>query len=80
MKKSWTSGLEPDQKKLMEDYFKGSPLLRERLVKLVQNKIRVREADVVSIASYESPSWSHVQADNNGYKRALLEIIELISN
>lgn len=80
MKKSWTVGLEPDQKKLMEQYFKESPLLRERLVHLLENKVRVRETDSTSLACYESPSWAHVQADANGYKRALMEVVELISN
>lgn len=80
MKKTWLSGLDDDAKELMEGYYNGSPLLRERLKELVENKIDNRRKESESLKSYDSPSWVYLQADNNGYNRALKEIIELISN
>jgi hypothetical protein len=79
MKNSWCSGLEPDAKKQMEDYFKSSPILRERLAYIVHNKIKSRNNKSISLEEFDNPSWAYKQADKNGYERALLEIIELIS-
>jgi hypothetical protein len=33
----------------------------------------------MSLEEFDNPSWAYKQADKNGYERALLEIIELIS-
>jgi hypothetical protein len=79
MKNSWFSGLEPDAKKQMEDYFNSSPLLRERLAYIITNKIKSRNTKSMSLEEFDNPSWAYKQADKNGYERALLEIIELIS-
>tara|TARA_B110000014_G_C20041509_1_gene541360 strand:- start:464 stop:703 length:240 start_codon:yes stop_codon:yes gene_type:complete len=78
MKKSWVSGLEEDQKKLMEGYFNGSPLLRERLKYILEGKISNRTTACEKLETYESPSWAYIQADKNGYNRAIREIMELI--
>ena len=80
MKSSWFNGLEPDAKELMRGYFVGSSLLRERLSKLLEDKVRTRNKALITLESYDSPSWAHVQADGNGYERALLEVLELISD
>lgn len=79
MKLSWTSGLETDAKKAMEGYFEGSPLLRERLIYIINNKIRNRTKESMTLEAFDNPSWAYKQADKIGYERALLEIIELIS-
>jgi len=79
MKNSWCSGLEPDAKKLMRGYFSSSTLLRERMKKLLEDKIRVRGSNVIALDEFDKPSWAYKQADRNGYERALLEVIELIS-
>tara|TARA_R110000822_G_scaffold44184_2_gene118774 strand:+ start:203 stop:442 length:240 start_codon:yes stop_codon:yes gene_type:complete len=79
MKNSWCSGLEPDAKKQMEDYFRSSPILRERLKHLIKNKLKNRNAKSIALEEFDNPSWAYKQADKNGYERALIEIIELIS-
>jgi len=33
---------------------------------------------VTSVDSYTSPAWAYRQADANGYKRALTEVIQLL--
>jgi hypothetical protein len=38
---------------------------------------RLRSNEVTSKTDYDCPSWSHKQADDNGYKRALTEILKL---
>lgn len=80
MKNSWFSGLEPDAKEQMRDYFKGSSLLRERLGKILEDKVKNKRKLTSSIEAYESPAWAYTQADTNGYERAIKEVIELISN
>lgn len=79
MKTSWCSGLEEDAKKQMKGYFNSSVLLRERLEHLLKEKIRVRGNNVMELKEFDKPSWAYKQADRNGYERAMLEIIELIS-
>lgn len=39
----------------------------------------IKEADKTSHKDYDSPSWAFKQADQNGYIRALKEIVELIN-
>ena len=80
MKTSWVSGLEPDAKKQMEDYFKSSPILRERLAYILENKAKNIRSVNLAVKQFESPSWAYKQADRNGYERAIAEIIELISD
>ena len=67
MKKTWLSGLDDDAKELMEGYYNGSPLLRERLKTLVENKISNRRKESEALKSYDSPSWASIQADNISY-------------
>ena len=63
----------------MEGYYNSSPLLRERLAYIIEGKIKSRHTRGLSLDEFDSPSWAYKQADKNGYERALLEIIELIS-
>jgi hypothetical protein len=80
MKNSWCKGLEDDAKEQMKGYFGSSVLLRERLEHILNEKIRVRGSNVIALEEFDKPSWAYKQADRNGYERAMLEIIELISN
>jgi hypothetical protein len=80
MKCSWTKGLTSDDKKLMEGYFLESPLLRERLASIIEDKILLRNKSLYALKAYESPSWAYEQADGRGYERALSEVLELISS
>lgn len=79
MKTSWCKGLEDDAKEQMKGYFGSSVLLRERLEHILKEKIRVRASNANAVEGYDNPSWAYLQADRNGYERAMLEIIELIS-
>ena len=78
MKKSWTSGLEPEASGDVEDAFRSSKLIRRRLSELCEHKIEGSYR--LSRAEYDCPNWTLLQADSVGYKRALEEIISLIEN
>lgn len=79
MKTSWTHGLTEQQGQEVRKEYAQSPVLRERLNTLIRNKIDVSDSNAQSKVNYEKPSWAYYQADANGYKRALNEIISLIS-
>ena len=79
MKSSWISGLSEQQVEVVRKEYASSPVLRERLSTLLRNKLDVSETNAQSKINYEKPSWAYHQADANGYKRAINEIISLIS-
>jgi len=69
----WTQGVNNPEE--VEKLVRNSPAvlkrLREILDSAIQNIPEGTEED------YKSPSWSHLQADRNGYKRALKNIRKL---
>lgn len=79
MKNSWTQGLSEQQEQEVRKEYAQSPVLRERLKTLLDAKIAVSDGNAQSKVNYEKPSWAYYQADANGYKRAINEIISLIS-
>ena len=78
MKSSWTIGLSDQQIQEVRKEYASSPVLRERLATLLRNKLDVSETNAQAKVNYEKPSWAYHQADANGYKRAINEIISLI--
>jgi hypothetical protein len=78
MKSSWTLGLSEQQVQEVRKEYASSPVLRERLAILLRNKLDVSETNAQAKVNYEKPSWAYHQADANGYKRAINEIISLI--
>lgn len=80
MKSSWTRGLNEEQTKEMEREFASSALLRERLIELLEYKIKSNRTTQISKNSYDSPSWAFLQADSNAEERALKYVISLINS
>ena len=78
MKNSWILGLSDQQTQEVRKEYASSPVLRERLASLLRSKLDVSEVTSQSKVNYEKPSWAYHQADANGYKRAINEIISLI--
>lgn len=78
MKTAWTAGLKEQEKKEVVEDFKASPALRARLTQMLTKKIDSERTSSLSKISYDSPSWPYLQADTNGYERALREVISLI--
>ena len=80
MKASWTKGLEPDVIKEIKGDYISSRLVRKRLTKILEDKIKESYTNSILKSSYENPNWALKQADNVGFERALKEVIELITD
>lgn len=80
MKTSWTTGLNKELSSEMKREYASSGLLRERLTKLLEDKIEARRKASRGVEGYDKASWAYLQADLIGYERALFETISLISN
>ena len=79
MKTSITKGMTEEETKEISMEFISSVYLRKRLVEVLEDRIASSRASVIASSSYDSPAWPFVQADNNGYERALREVISLLS-
>lgn len=80
MKTAWTKGV--TDKQVIQDIrstFKASLVIRARLSDMLDGKIVATEKARMSADEYECPNWAYKQADAQGYKRALSEILSLIS-
>lgn len=78
MKTSWKDSLTPEKKKEIELEFNSSTILRNRLIYILNKKIKSSTTETRLKASYDSPNWGLLQADAIGYERALLEVISLL--
>ena len=79
MKKSLTKGLDKEKAEQLELNFKHSAETRERLIELIGEKLVTADNTSTSKNSYDIANWAYLQADLVGYKRALKEIISLLS-
>ena len=79
MKTEWKKGLDTEGKKEVELSFNGSGVLRKRLESLLSLKINASDKKSFNAEGYDCPNWAYRQADIAGYKRAMNEIISLIS-
>lgn len=80
MKTSWTKGLSKEQTEDIKYHFKEGKYLRNKLQKMLEDKLSLAEKASVATELYESPNWAAKQADTVGYKRALYEIISLLED
>lgn len=78
MKSSWTKSLTEQEKDDIRASFKQGLVLRKRLAEIVTDKLDERERVSLSDEEYDCPNWAYKQAANQGYKKALLEIISLL--
>lgn len=78
MKTAWTKGLETDAKAEMKLHFNSSVQLRKRLGVMLNEKIDAKNRETMKDDAYDCSNWAYKQADSQGYKRALSEIISLI--
>jgi len=80
VKTTWTKGVTDTQ--LCEDIknaFQSSIVLRKRLAAILDDKTAEKERSDMNGEGYECPNWAYRMADSQGYKRALSEIISLIT-
>lgn len=72
MQIDWTKGLSEDDAEEMRSRIKRSRPLLERLNEILDQYLK--EEEVFTKDSYESPSWAYRAADREGFKRALHKI------
>jgi hypothetical protein len=80
MKTAITKGLNPKEAEEVEADFRASQRLRERLITLLEEKMRTKRASVRQDDKYENANWAYLQADYIGYERGIFEIISLLSS
>ena len=77
LKTPWISDLkDTESKEQFTSQVFASKKVLDKLHKIVYNK--VLDGERVSVGDYDNPSWSHKQADRNGYLRGLREVLELL--
>lgn len=75
----WFTGLPPERKEDFEKLVRNSTiLLRQLNVILDKWEDELNSAESKS-ADYDTPSWSHKQADRNGDRRRIRRMRELLS-
>ncbi len=79
MKSSLTQGLDEDMAEEIRLNFNSSAVIRRRLTEVIKSKSRGADRDSLLKEGYECPSWAYKQADLVGYKRAMSEIIHLLT-
>ena len=80
MKTVWTEGLEPDIAKEIRGDFISSHLVRKRLKKILEDKIKTSHASLRNKDAYDKPNFGILAADSIGYERAMNEIISLLES
>lgn len=70
----WLSHLKTEEERIkFKDYILNSTSLWERLGDILAEKIPENNKE-----NYSKASWAYYQADQNGYQRALKEIISIL--
>lgn len=77
---AWTKHLstEEEKTKFRNEVLSARSVLR-RLNELLDEEERSLDRSEMDVKSYESPSWAYLQADKNGFRRAL-KITKIITN
>jgi len=78
MKTSLTKGLDKDASKEIENAFGASALLRKRYSEVLKDKIEVSAKEDCAKDAYNCPNWAYKQADSQGYRRAIREVLSLL--
>lgn len=80
MKVEWFRGVREDaDRKEREQMVRSAKPTLEVLKQLLEARLRAVDDTQMSKADYENPSWAFKQADANGAKRTLQELIQLLT-
>lgn len=75
---NWTNHLkDPEEKERFKKYILGSKTLLERQTAIIDEMEKGLDVQESDPSQYDSPSWAALQADRNGYRRALRAIKKL---
>lgn len=73
----WTKHLKTkEEKENFESLLRNSTIVASRLVTILRE---MDESKVSRETDYDSPSWAYLQADQNGYRRAIQEVLKLFN-
>ena len=75
---SLLKGMDSEEKESFIQGYLSCGIIRETLADFLHSKISSSHKESESKSTYDSPSWSELQADGNGYRRALREVINLL--
>ena len=78
MKTLILKGLDDDIKEEIKLSFASSTIIRRRLTELIKDKALTADKSAQSKEGYDCPNWAYKQADTQGYKRALSEVLSLL--
>jgi len=73
--KWFPSGLTPERKVELEASIRNSRFILDRLTEILEEELKSLESD--QKVDYQSPSWAYLQADNNGARRTLRNLLKL---
>lgn len=69
----------PESKERFYNGYNSNTELLDVIAAAFNDKLATCDKAVKSVESYTSPAWAYKQADGNGYKRALTEVIQLLT-
>ena len=75
MKTEWIKGVPPHEVEERKKIVASHKIVLDILQEMCYN--RLRELESVSQVDYNNPSWSHLQAHNNGMREAYRKIMEI---
>ncbi len=73
----WSEGRVGKDKEDIEYVLKNNRILIERLLEILEKYDQEEFRAEVTLSEYDSPSWSHKQADRNGARRAFRKVRQL---
>lgn len=77
MQTRWYSSLPKAEQEEFKKLLFGSKKVLDKLKEICYNTIH--DGVMPGKADYDNPSWSHKQADRNGYLRAHQELLDLLN-
>lgn len=80
MNSAWTKNAPKDTHDELEQLFKENKRIRKHIISILEDKIEVSESERIKKSKYELASWGLYQADSNGFRRALEEVIKILTD
>lgn len=77
---NWTTHLkDPEEAKRFRQYIHQSKGVLDRLNEIMDKQVEELDEQETTATQYDSPSWAALQADRNGYRRAIRLVKKLIT-
>lgn len=76
---AWSKGLSPKEKEDLEYVLRNNKILISAFLKLLDQMEQEEDRAETNLSEYDSPSWSHKQADRNGARRAYRKVKTLFT-